>query len=182
MQGNLDHASFLMHETAQNCRLQAYFPRTQKTVAFWSLHFGAGEPLSSSFLESHNLDAERPFLQQQCVEKKLEVEKKTCRGRKQDGPIARSRKRHFGVEKKSSPHGFIGKAGADLRGLYLQTRNLPRTTVLSEKQARTLLRAFGNYKVTIGTYPNWSSKSSIPCRSRAPSLAIVWGEGGVRIK
>ena len=39
-------------------------PRTQKTVAFWGLHFGAGEPLSSSFLESHNLDAERPFLQQ----------------------------------------------------------------------------------------------------------------------
>ena len=37
------------------------------------------------------------------AEKKLEVEKKTCRGRKQDGPIARSRKRHFGVEKKSSP-------------------------------------------------------------------------------
>ena len=36
----------------------------QKTVAFWGLHFGAGEPLSSSFLESHNLDAERPFLQQ----------------------------------------------------------------------------------------------------------------------
>ena len=36
------------------------------------------------------------------VEKKLEVEKKTCRGRKQDGPIARSRKRQFGVEKKSS--------------------------------------------------------------------------------
>ena len=32
--------------------------------AFWGLHFGAGEPLSSSFLESHNLDAERPFLQQ----------------------------------------------------------------------------------------------------------------------
>ena len=32
-------------------------------------HFGAcilvlAEPLSSSFLESHNLDAERPFLQQ----------------------------------------------------------------------------------------------------------------------
>ena len=41
-----------------------HFPRAQKTVAFWSLHFGAGEPLSSSFLESHNLDAERPFLQQ----------------------------------------------------------------------------------------------------------------------
>ena len=37
------------------------------------------------------------------AEKKLEVEKKTCRGRKQEGPIARSRKRHFGVEKKSSP-------------------------------------------------------------------------------
>ena len=28
----------------------------------------------------------------------------------------------------------------------IQTRNLPRTTVLSAKQARTLLRAFGNYK------------------------------------
>ena len=41
-----------------------YFPRAQKTVAFWGLHFGAGERLSSSFLESHNLDAERPFLQQ----------------------------------------------------------------------------------------------------------------------
>ena len=42
----------------------------------------------------------------------------------------------------------------------------------------------GITKVTIGTYPNWSSKPSIPCRSRAPipSLAIVWGEGGVRIK
>ena len=37
------------------------------------------------------------------AEKKLEVEKKTCRGRKQDGPIAGSSKRHFGVEKKSSP-------------------------------------------------------------------------------
>ena len=36
----------------------------RKTVAFWGLHFGAGEPLSSSFLESHNLDAERPFLEQ----------------------------------------------------------------------------------------------------------------------
>ena len=41
-----------------------YFPRAQKTVAFWGLHFGAGEPLSSSLLKSRNLDAERPFLQQ----------------------------------------------------------------------------------------------------------------------
>ena len=36
----------------------------RKRSHFWGLHFGAGEPLSSSFLESHNLDAERPFLQQ----------------------------------------------------------------------------------------------------------------------
>ena len=40
----------------------------------------------------------------------------------------------------------------------------------------------GITKVTIGTYRTWSSKPSIPCRSRAPSLAVVWGEGGVRIK
>ena len=40
------------------------FPERSETVAFWDLHFGAGEPLSSSFLESHNLNAERPFLQQ----------------------------------------------------------------------------------------------------------------------
>ena len=37
------------------------------------------------------------------AKKKLRVEKKACRGRKQDGPIARSRKKHLGVEKKSSP-------------------------------------------------------------------------------
>ena len=33
----------------------------------------------------------------------MEVEKKTCWGLKQDKPSARSGKRHFGVEKKSSP-------------------------------------------------------------------------------
>ena len=37
------------------------------------------------------------------VEKKMEVEKKICWGLKQDKPSARSGKRHFGVEKKSSP-------------------------------------------------------------------------------
>ena len=35
------------------------FPEGSKTVAFWSLHFGAGELLSSSFFESHNLDFTR---------------------------------------------------------------------------------------------------------------------------
>ena len=40
------------------------FPEGSENGQFWGLHFGAGEPLSSSFLESHNLDAERPFLQQ----------------------------------------------------------------------------------------------------------------------
>ena len=111
------------------------------------------------------------------------------------------------AHKPGTDHDFLGKFGADLCGPEhlakkpfpqstvfsakqartcadpsIQTRNLPRTTVLSAKQARTLLRALGITKVTIGTYPNWSSKPSIPCRSRAPSLAIVWGEGGVRIK
>ena len=42
----------------------AHFPKAQKTVAFLGPHFGAGEPLSSSFLEAYNLDAARPFLQQ----------------------------------------------------------------------------------------------------------------------
>ena len=40
------------------------FPEGSENGRIWGLHFGAGEPLSSSFLESHNLDAERPFLQQ----------------------------------------------------------------------------------------------------------------------
>ena len=50
--------------TTVTTRSLQYFPRAQKTVAFWGVHFGAGEPLSSSFLESHNLDAEPLFLQQ----------------------------------------------------------------------------------------------------------------------
>ena len=40
------------------------FPEGSENGRILGLHFGAGEPLSSSFLESHNLDAERPFLQQ----------------------------------------------------------------------------------------------------------------------
>ena len=47
-------------EPAFSASVLAYFPRARKTVAFLDLHFGADEPLSSSFLESHNLDAERP--------------------------------------------------------------------------------------------------------------------------
>ena len=42
----------------------AHFPKAQKTVAFLGPHFSAGEPLSSSFWETYNLDAERPLLQQ----------------------------------------------------------------------------------------------------------------------
>ena len=41
----------------------AIFPEGSENGRILGLHFGAGEPLSSSFLESHNLDAERPFLQ-----------------------------------------------------------------------------------------------------------------------
>ena len=77
---------------------------------------------------------------------------------------------------------FSAKQARTCTDPSIQTRNLPRTTVLSATQARTLLRFFGNYKGYNRTYPNWSSKPSIPCRSHAPSLAIVWGEGGVRIK
>ena len=108
--------------------------------------------------------------------------------------------------KTGTDHDFLGKFGADLCGpehlaknpfpqsrVFLakqartcadpsiQTRNLPRTTVLSAKQARTCSGLLGITKVTIGTYPNWSSKPSIPCRSRSPSFAIIWGEE-VRIK
>ena len=117
------------------------------------------------------------------------------------------------AHKPGTDHDFLGKFGADLCGPEhlakkpfpqstvfsakqartcadpsIQTRNLPRTTVLSARpQARQNRRGpcsglLGITKVTIGTYANWSSKPSIPCRSRAPSLAIVWGEGGVRIK
>ena len=76
------------------------------------------------------------------------------------------------AHKPGTDHDFLGKFGADLCGPEhlakkpfpqstvfsakqartcadpsIQTRNLPRTTVLSAaKQARTLLRAFGNYK------------------------------------
>ena len=65
------------------------------------------------------------------------------------------------AQKPGTDHDFFGKFGADLCGPgkgfsakqartcadpSIQTRNLPRTTVLSAKQARTLLRAFGNYK------------------------------------
>ena len=40
------------------------FPEGSENGRILGPAFGAGEPLSSSFLESHNLDAERPFLQQ----------------------------------------------------------------------------------------------------------------------
>ena len=49
------------------------------------------------------------------VEKKMEVEKKTCWGLKQDKPSARSGKRHFGVEKKSSPLQALPQAARTLR-------------------------------------------------------------------
>ena len=111
------------------------------------------------------------------------------------------------AQKPGTDHDFLGKFGADLRGPeHLAKKPFPQSTVFSAKQVRTCADpAFrpetyrgprfcrqnrrgpcsgllGITKVTIGTYPNWSSKPSIPCRSRAPSLAIVWGEGGVRIK
>ena len=63
------------------------------------------------------------------AEKKLEAEKKTCRGRKQDGPIARSRKRHFGVEKKSSPYRRLRTVDTDgaTGGCGRRFRRRPRT-------------------------------------------------------
>ena len=110
------------------------------------------------------------------------------------------------AQKPGTDHDFLGKFGADLCGPeHLAKNPFPQSRVFSAKQARTCAdpsiqtRNYGGRfcrqnrrgpcsgllgitKVTIGTYPNWSSKPSIPCRSRAPSLAIVWGEGGVRIK
>ena len=64
---------------------------------------GRGKDCSKSCIEVEKKDCALFLGLIAGLKKKLEVEKKTCRGRKQDGPIARSRKRHFGVEKKSSP-------------------------------------------------------------------------------
>ena len=111
------------------------------------------------------------------------------------------------AHKPGTDHDFLGKFGADLCGPeHLAKKPFPQSTVSRQNRrgpARTLAfrpetyrgprfcrqnrrgpcsGLLGITKVTIGTYPNWSSKPSIPCRSRAPSLAIVWGEGGVRVK
>ena len=115
---------------------------------------------------------------------------------------------HEHSPKPGTDHDFLGKSGADLCGPeHLAKNPVPQSTVFSRQNRRGPARTLafrpetyrgprfcrqnrrgpcsgllGITKVTIGTYPNWSSKPSIPCRSRAPSLAIVWGEGGVRIK
>ena len=101
------------------------FRGSKKDPGFASRCFGAEEKTAQNNawrLKKRLCSFSRPHCG---AEKKLEVEKKTCRGRKQDGPIARSRKRHFGVEKKSSPFSMwvlrieMVKNGADSEAFEL---------------------------------------------------------------
>ena len=83
--------------------------------------------------------------------------------------------------KNSTEHGVLGKPG---RGAAQSTvssvkqrtyetqrfdRNPPRTIVLMAKQARPCSRHLGIHSNRQCSYSCWSSKPSIPCRSRTPS-------------
>ena len=60
----------------------------------------------------------------------------------------------------------------------IQTRNLPRTTVLSAKQAQILLRAFGNYKGYNRNIPQLEQQTQHSVLLSRTKLSHCMGEGG----
>ena len=86
------------------------------------------------------------------------------------------------AQKPGTDHGFLRarfsrqNRRGPARTPAFRPRNLPQPRFCWQNRRGSCFELLGIAKIT-GTYPNWSSKPSIPCRSGAPSLAIIWEEG-----